>query len=111
MELCAITIGVDTPAVLKFNLRGEFAEKQLTAFDYITLAVGDETYTTYGDPDFFFVDPKNPCRLIIKIGTITGLREGRYFITVKGFNLTYPNGFELNSRGRPLLKPMEFKRL
>ncbi len=111
MELNVITIGVDNPAVLVFNLRGEFADLQLNAFDYLSLGIGDEIYTTYGNPDHFFIDPNNPRRLLIKIGAVTKLSEGQYPMTIKGFNLTYENGYELNSRARPLLKPLWIKRL
>jgi hypothetical protein len=111
MELSVITIGIDNPAVLVFNLRGEFAEEQLKAFDYLSLRVGDETYTTYANPEHFFIDPNNSGRLLIKIGGVTKLNEGEYPMTLLGYNLTYENGYVLNSRARPLLKPLRIKRL
>lgn len=111
MQLNVVTIGVDTPVALRFNLRGEFESEQLNGFDYLQLTVGDENYTTFANPEKLFIDPKNNKRLILKIGASTKLSEGDYFVTIKGFNAAYPNGFELNSRVRPLLRPLEVRRI
>jgi hypothetical protein len=106
MELSVVAKGSDNLVVFLFNLRGELAENQLNGFDYISIRIGNETYTTQSNPDNLFVDSNNNKRLILKIGTVTQLSDGEYPVTIKGYSLTYQNGYVFNSRSIPQLRPL-----
>lgn len=110
MLLNVITLGLDNPVVLKFELRGEFKAKQLNGFDYLQMEIGGEEYSTAETPEQLFVPADQPDHLYLKIGATTALPPGKYRLTLRGYNARYPNGYELNGATRRLLQPVEVKR-
>lgn len=98
MEGPRIYIGYDKAASLVFRFTGEFlGAGGLLAFDYITVTIGDEQYSTVDDPTVITVLDEG--RLRIAIGDVTALPVGDYHPTVVGFNATYDNGYPLLVRG------------
>lgn len=101
MLMDTIDKSVDNPVVFKFGLRGEFAAQQLLTFDYLTITIGDEHYSTVNDPEKLYVPEDEPEKLYLKIATTTSLERGEFPVRIKGYNLNYPNGYGLSTFSNP----------
>lgn len=89
--------GTDEPVVFEFDFSDspEFAEGGLDNFTYIEVSLCSETYSTLSDPSNLYTQDLN--LLVLKIGGVTELDDGKYTPIIVGYNnQNYINGKPLN---------------
>ena len=100
--------GRDNPVILEFTFTGDFETNGLNTFDYITLSVDSESYSTQ-DADNNLTISTDGMRLTLNIGDTTNLSDGYYTPTVIGYSSTYDDGYVLNSDDKRELSKITVK--
>ena len=100
--------GRDNPVILEFTFNGDFEANGLNTFDYITLSVDNESYSTQ-DADNKLTISTDGMNLILNIGDSTNLLDGYYTPIITGYSATYDDGYVLNSDDKRELQALEVK--
>lgn len=100
--------GRDNEVEILFSFTGDFAISGLSAFDYIELDLGEETYATNLTPEQLYI--KDDFTLVLKIGDATALDEGKYAPSISGYlNPTYNDGYVLNCSSSSKIERIQIK--
>lgn len=88
--------------VFDFDKDSDFYPDGLNRFTDIEVQLETETYKLSTDPQKVVV--KSAEKLALRIGPSTNIAKGAYEATIIGFSPTYPNGRELTSPRRRVLR-------
>lgn len=108
--------GRDNPVILEFTFTGDFETNGLNTFDYITLSIDNESYSTQDADNKLTItdliindEVKKGAGLELNIGDSTNLPVGYYTPAVIGYSPTYDDGYVLNSDDKRELQALEVK--
>ena len=96
------------PVILEFTFNGDFETNGLNTFDYITISIDNESYSTQ-DADNKLTISTDGMDLILNIGDSTNLSVGYYTPVVIGYSPTYNDGYVLNSDDKKELSKITVK--